>query len=341
MKQEKQWDTCFVMISPRSSRMRKKDLYSERAILSGKKISRYSFLWERNISMYGKKKRACSMKMKEPGSSEISAKMNIWEESEVKEGKIELTAAIDGLFKVKKEKLLAVNCLGEMMIACRHGNTPVKKGDKLAGMRVIPLVIEEEKMRKATEAAGEEPIFSIMPYKEKKVGIVTTGSEVYKGLIKDAFGPVLVEKMSEYPSRILGQKIVDDKMEHITQAVREFLDAGADLILCTGGMSVDPDDCTPGAIRNLGAEVISYGAPVLPGAMLLVAYYRNGDRVVPVVGLPGCVMYAKRTVFDLVLPRIMADDPITAKELALLGEGGLCLNCPVCTYPACGFGKGW
>ena len=171
-----------------------------------------------------------------------------------------------------------------MMIACRHGNTPVKKGDKLAGMRVIPLVIEEEKMRKATEAAGEEPIFSIMPYKEKKVGIVTTGSEVYKGLIKDAFGPVLVEKMSEYPSRILGQKIVDDKMEHITQAVREFLDVGADLILCTGGMSVDPDDCTPGAIRNLGAEVISYGAPVLPGAMLLVAYYRNGDRVVPVVG---------------------------------------------------------
>ena len=263
------------------------------------------------------------------------------EESEVKEGKIELTAAIDGLFKAKKEKLLAVNCLGEMMIACRHGNTPVKKGDKLAGMRVIPLVIEEEKMRKATEAAGEEPIFSIMPYKEKKVGIVTTGSEVYKGLIKDAFGPVLVEKMSEYPSRILGQKIVDDKIEHITQAVREFLDAGADLILCTGGMSVDPDDCTPGAIRNLGAEVISYGAPVLPGAMLLVAYYRNGDRVVPVVGLPGCVMYAKRTVFDLVLPRIMADDPITAKELALLGEGGLCLNCPVCTYPACGFGKGW
>ena len=263
------------------------------------------------------------------------------EESEIKEGKIELTASADGLFKIKKERLLAVNSLGEMMIACRHGNTPVKKGDKLAGMRVIPLVIEEENMKRARRAAGEEPIFSILPYKEKKVGIVTTGSEVYKGLIKDAFGPVLAEKMGEYPSRILGQKIVDDKKEHITEAIRKFLEEGADLILCTGGMSVDPDDCTPGAIQSLGAEVISYGAPVLPGAMLLVAYYREADRTVPILGLPGCVMYAKRTIFDLVLPRIMADDPITSEELALLGEGGLCLNCPVCIYPACGFGKGW
>ena len=232
MKQEKQWDTCFVMISPRSSRLRKKDLYSERAILSGKKISRYSFLWEKEHLYVWEKEKGMLHENEGARILRDICKNEYMEESEVKEGKIELTAAIDGLFKVKKEKLLAVNCLGEMMIACRHGNTPVKKGDKLAGMRVIPLVIEEEKMRKATEAAGEEPIFSIMPYKEKKVGIVTTGSEVYKGLIKDAFGPVLVEKMSEYPSRILGQKIVDDKMEHITQAVREFSGcrSGSDLM---------------------------------------------------------------------------------------------------------------
>ena len=111
------------------------------------------------------------------------------------------------------------------------------------------------------------------------------------------------------------------------------------MVLCTGGMSVDPDDRTPLAIKNTGARIVSYGAPVLPGAMFLLSYY--GEKQVPVLGLPGCVMYAKRTVFDLVLSRVLACDIVTADELAALGEGGLCLNCAVCTYPACGFGKGW
>ena len=259
--------------------------------------------------------------------------------SDVKEGKIELIADIDGLLKIRKENLLAVNSLGEMMIASIHGNFPVKKGDKLAGTRIIPLVIEKEKMEAARKAGGDKPIFDVLPFNKKKVGIVTTGSEVFKGRIKDTFGPVIKAKVAEYPSEVLGQTYVDDEKAHITEAILEQIKNGAELVICTGGMSVDPDDCTPGAIRDTGARIVTYGAPVLPGAMMLVSYYDAGDRIVPILGLPGCVMYAARTIFDLVLPRVMADDEITAEDIASLGEGGLCLNCDVCTFPKCGFGK--
>ena len=226
-----------------------------------------------------------------------------------------------------------------MMIASRHGDFPVKKGDKLAGTRIIPLVIEKEKMDRAVEAAGPEPIFSILPYHHKKVGIVTTGSEVKKGLIQDTFTPVLKEKLSEYPSEVIGQTTPGDDKAQITADIMEFINQGADMVVCSGGMSVDPDDRTPGGIRDTGARVVTYGAPVLPGAMLLIAYYEKEGKCIPILGLPGCVMYAKRTVFDLVLPRIMADDEIFPEEVAAYGEGGLCLSCKVCTFPNCGFGK--
>ncbi len=259
--------------------------------------------------------------------------------TDVSEGKIELIADCPGLLKIRRDALNAVNGLGEMMIASRHGDFPVKKGDKIAGTRIIPLVIEKEKMDRAVEAAGEEPIFSVLPFRQKKVGIVTTGSEVKKGLIKDTFTPVLREKLSEYPTEIIGQTLPGDDREQITSDILRFAEEGAGLIIASGGMSVDPDDRTPGAIRDTGAEIITYGAPVLPGAMLLIAYLNMNGRIIPVLGLPGCVMYAKRTVFDLILPRIMADDPIRREEIASLGEGGLCLNCSVCTFPDCGFGK--
>ena len=261
-------------------------------------------------------------------------------QSEVKEGKIELIAEIDGLLKIDVDKLRAVNSLGEMMIATRHTNTTVKKGDKLVGTRIIPLLIEQEKMEKAKEVAGDRPILSLIPFKKKKVGIVTTGNEVFYGRIKDTFGPVVAEKVKEFGADVIGQTIVNDDMEKITKAVEEFIEQGADMVLCTGGMSVDPDDKTPGAIKNTGARIVSYGAPVLPGAMMLLAYYEKDGREVPIVGLPGCVMYAKRTVFDLVLPRLMADDMVTSDDLAGLGLGGLCLSCDICTFPNCGFGKG-
>lgn len=259
--------------------------------------------------------------------------------TEIKEGKIEVVSKIDGILKIRRDALVAVNSLGEMMIASRHGDFPVKKGDKVAGTRIIPLVIEKEKMDAAEKVAGNLPIFDILPYQQKKVGIVTTGSEIKKGLIQDTFTPVLREKLSGFPTEVTGQVMPGDDKEEITKAILSFADAGADLIICTGGMSVDPDDRTPGGIRDTGAKIVTYGAPVLPGAMLLVAYLERNGRSIPVLGLPGCVMYAKRTVFDLILPRVMADDEIKAEEIARLGEGGLCLNCPVCTFPNCGFGK--
>ncbi len=265
---------------------------------------------------------------------------NDWmEESEIKEGKIELKAVCDGLLKVDADRLKQVNQFGQMMVATRHGNTWVKKGEKLAGMRIIPLVIEKEKMEAVQTQCGEQPILKLLPFVKKRVAILTTGNEVFYGRIKEQFIPTIQEKMSEFDTEIVYTEILPDHHEMITasilKAIREY---GAELVICTGGMSVDPDDRTPLAIRNTGAEIVSYGAPVLPGAMFLLSYYQEQ---IPVVGLPGCAMYSKRTIFDLVLPRLMADDRITAEELASLGEGGLCLNCDQCTYPNCGFGKGW
>lgn len=256
--------------------------------------------------------------------------------SDVKEGKIELIADIDGVLKIDVEKLNRINSLGEIMIASRHGNFPIKKGDKIAGTRVIPLVIHEDKMKAVEEIGGDEPIFQVRPYEKKKVGIVTTGSEVFKGRIQDTFTPVIWEKIAEYGIEEAEHILCDDDHVKITEAIMEMIARGCNMVICTGGMSVDPDDRTPLAIKNTGAEIVTYGAPVLPGAMFMLAYY---DSVIPVMGLPGCVMYAKRTIFDLVLPRIMTGEKLKVKDLNLLGQGGLCLSCPVCTFPNCGFGK--
>lgn len=256
--------------------------------------------------------------------------------TKVKEGKIELIADCDGLLKIDRKKLKAVNALGEMMIASRHGDFPVRAGDKIAGTRIIPLVIEKEKMERAKAAAGDAPIFQIKPFRHIRAGIVTTGNEVYSGRIPDTFTPVVEEKLAEYAAEIIGHEISNDEPELTAEKIRILLEKGADLILCTGGMSVDPDDKTPAAIRRMTSEVVTYGAPVLPGAMFLLAYTEQG---VPVLGLPGCVMYAGRTIFDLILPRIVAGEKLKKEDFEVLGEGGLCLSCPVCTFPNCGFGK--
>ncbi len=256
--------------------------------------------------------------------------------SEPSEGKIELTAQVDGLFTLDRQRLYAVNSLGEMMIATRHAG-PVKKGDKLAGMRVIPLVIEKEKMAEARETAGNPPLLTLTPYRALKVGLVTTGSEVYYGRIQDQFTPVIKAKLAEYGAEVTHHVLLPDDHAAVTEKIQEFLADGVDMVLCTGGMSVDPDDKTPLAIKNAGVNVVTYGAPVLPGAMFLLSYTDDGR---PVCGLPGCVMYAKRTIFDLVLPYLAAGVPVTREQIAAYGEGGLCLNCKVCTWPNCGFGKG-
>ncbi len=257
--------------------------------------------------------------------------------SEVKEGKIELFAACDGVLKIDIERLNKINCLDEIIIATRHNNTPIKNGDKLAGMRVIPLVVAEEKVSAAKKIAGEKNILKVLPYQNLKVGVVTTGNEVFHGRIKDTFTPVIVNKLKTYGLVMQEHLLVNDEPKNITKAIRDLIGSEMELIICTGGMSVDPDDMTPAAIKATGAEIVTYGVPVLPGAMFLLAYDKGK---LPIMGLPGCVMYAKTTIFDLIFPRIVAGEKINKLDLMGLGHGGLCLECTVCTYPACSFGKG-
>ena len=256
--------------------------------------------------------------------------------SEVKEGKIELKAACDGLFRVDSRRLIDVNTLEDIMIATRHGNTAVKKGDKLAGMRVIPLVIEEEKLKAAEATAGEEPLLELLPYVKKTAAIIATGSEVKKGLIQDTFTPVVRDKLAAYGIETISVTYSGDGVDNVAGAIAEARNTGADMILCTGGMSVDPDDNTPGGIKQSGARIVTYGAPVLPGAMFLLGYFEDGT---PIMGLPGCVMYAGATIFDLALPRIAAGVEMTKADFAVMGEGGLCLGCKPCHWPNCPFGK--
>ncbi len=256
--------------------------------------------------------------------------------TEPKEGKIELVAEYDGLCVIDEDRLLQVNMIDELIIATRNNRRPVKKGDIIAGVRVVPLVIDENKLIQAERVGQENKIISIQPFYPCKVGIITTGSEVYHGRIEDKFGPVVQQKIENYGCEMIRQIFVSDDADQIVQAVKDLIDGGSELILTTGGMSVDPDDVTPLGIRKTGAEVITYGAPVLPGAMLLVAYLGN----VPILGLPGCVMYSKTTVFDLVLPLILSRQKITRYMIVKLGIGGLCLKCDVCQYPACSFGTG-
>lgn len=256
--------------------------------------------------------------------------------SEVKEGKIELRADCDGLFRVNSERLIAVNSVDDIMIATRRGNTAVRKGDKLAGMRVIPLVIEEERLKEAEQAAGVKPLLELLPFQLKTAAIVITGSEVKRGLIQDTFTPVVEDKLSSYGIETIARTMSGDGVDNVAAGIAEMSAKKPDLIVCTGGMSVDPDDNTPGGIKASGAKIVTYGAPVLPGAMFLLGYFGNGT---PIMGLPGCVMYAGATIFDLVLPRVAAGVPVTRADIVALGEGGLCLGCKPCHWPNCPFGK--
>jgi hypothetical protein len=255
----------------------------------------------------------------------------------IREGKIELLAKHDGLFRVDGPRLLAINSLGEISLASRHNNTPVLKGEKLAGAKIVPLVIAKEKMAQAMALAGDTPIMELRPYRPLTAGLIITGREVSDGLIEDAFGPVVEAKLAAFGMTIQWREIVDDGKENIKLAIWRLRKAGAELILCTGGMSVDPDDQTPGAIADSGATPVCYGTPVMPGAMFMLAYFEDGT---PVLGLPGCVMFERRTVFDLVLPRLAAGVAMKPRDFAAMGQGGFCQHCGECRYPACAFGKG-
>lgn len=254
---------------------------------------------------------------------------------EIKEGKIDFFSAKQGVLKINKNSLLKLNMLGEIIVSTMHNNTPVKVGEKIGATRVIPLVINEGKIIEA-EKLIKEKIISVKEIKPKKAVLITTGNEIYKGRIKDAFLPVMKEKLEYYGGEIVKQVILPDDKDMIrTNILKSIDEEKADMIICTGGMSVDPDDVTPSAIKDCNGEIVTYGAPVLPGAMFLLAYYKD----TPILGVPSCAMYSKRTIFDLVLPRVLADERLSFEDIATYGNGGMCLNCGVCTFPHCSFGK--
>ncbi|MFV0440553.1 MAG: molybdopterin-binding protein [Lachnospirales bacterium] len=276
----------------------------------------------------------------ENDASEILANMCVSEnlrKGEVKEGKTDLFAEIDGLYKINSSIIKELNSIDEIIISTRHNNFPIKKDEKVLGTRIIPLVVTSEVMDKANSVYKGEPLCTLKPFTVRTCGVITTGREVFEGIIEDTFTPVIKAKLLEYGVEIIYHKTVTDDIAEIQKAIKEAKTKGVDMILCTGGMSVDPDDVTPTAIKESGANLVVYGTPVLPGAMLLLAYF---DDDTPVLGLPGCVMYSKRTVFDLVLPRVLARDIITKSDIDNLGIGGLCFDCPQCHFPNCSFGKG-
>ncbi len=253
------------------------------------------------------------------------------------EGKINFKAAEDGMLLVDVERLLEFNMLGEVMLATRHCFSLVERGETVAAGRAIPLVVSREVIDKA--ASIPEPgkgLIEVCPQKVSKGAVVVTGQEVFEGRIKDAFGPAMEKKFSEYGVECIYSAIAPDDVSVIAGHITKAADKGAQVILCTGGMSVDPDDVTRKAIRKAGAGSQVYGAPVIPGAMFMVS--RMGD--ITVLGIPACGMYFKTTVLDLVLPRVLHGLEIGRREIAALGHGGLCLGCKQCRYPVCPFGKG-
>jgi hypothetical protein len=259
-------------------------------------------------------------------------------QSEAVEGKIEISVEHDGLFRIDRERFNAVNSIADIVIAARRSNSPVRAGDKVAGMRVTPLFIDTERIAEAEKAAGNAPLFALLPYTLKTAAVIVTGSEVASGRIKDAFIPLVSEKLAAYGIAVVVKTIVGDGVDRIGAAIAGARTAKPDIIFCTGGMSVDPDDNTPGAIRQSGAEIVTYGVPVLPGSMFLLGYFGDG---VPVCGLPGGAVFKRKKggILDIVLPRLAAGVRMTKKDFALMGEGGYCLGCAECHYPVCPYGK--
>lgn len=269
-------------------------------------------------------------------SRELAGEGIVWKD-DPKEGKISLHAAQDGLLEINTVALANFNMIDEVMCATLHRHTLVKKGEQVAATRAIPLVMKREPIERAAAIAAESGgVVSVRPIRKARTGLVITGTEVFHGLIQDRFAPILTEKVEALGSQVAGIEFAPDDENFIRRAIGKHLDNGCDLLLLSGGMSVDPDDVTRKGIQKAGAKEMHYGSAALPGAMFLVAYIGN----VPLLGVPACGMYHRITVLDLMLPRILAGEQIGKKELALIGHGGLCRDCKQCTYPHCSFGKG-
>ncbi|MBW1767326.1 MAG: molybdopterin-binding protein [Deltaproteobacteria bacterium] len=252
------------------------------------------------------------------------------------EGKIAIRSAHRGLLKVDVAALTSFNLVPNISCASRHNNILVEEGETIAATRAIPLIIDDVSVREAEQVAKDaDGIFSVKRLSRPDTGLIITGNEVYSGKIKDKFAPLIRKKLDYFDCSLMESINLPDEKVRIVQGIRDLLEKGAELILVTGGMSVDPDDVSRMAIAEAGAEDILYGTPVLPGAMFL--YARLGD--VPVLGLPACVIFYRATVFDHIFPRVLAGERITREDLASMAHGGLCLNCDQCHYPVCPFGK--
>ena len=239
--------------------------------------------------------------------------------SSPREGKVELFAECDGLLSIDAQKLSILNSAEHVVISSQKNNIPVNAGEKVAAMRVVPLLIEQTRLT-ALQAVIAPPVFNVLPYQQMSAAILVTGSEILLGRITDTFSPVVLEKLTGFPVQTKIVRTVGDERETIKSAIIEAHQVGIDLIFCTGGMSVDPDDQTPAAIRDSGAKVVTYGTPVFPGAMFMLAYFEDGGAV---MGLPGGVMFAKKSILDLVLPRVVAGQKLTKSDFVDLAIGGL------------------
>ncbi len=251
------------------------------------------------------------------------------------EGKVLLMADTRGMLRVDTELLREINSIGDITISTLPDHYPVESGARLASMRIVPLVTKEEQIIAAERLCAQRKLLDLRPYAHKKIGVIITGSEVYSGRIKDKFEPVVRRKMESYPAEILGVTICDDDLDMIINSAKAYLAKGADFLIFTGGMSVDPDDLTPTAIRRLGAQVISHGVPSQPGNMTLVAYLSD----VAILGVPGAAISLPTTIFDVLLPQIFTGDKLTKDDLIRLGDGGLCQMCRACHFPNCTFGR--
>jgi molybdenum cofactor synthesis domain-containing protein len=257
--------------------------------------------------------------------------------TEPSEGKVNLVANHKGLLKINTEALFEINELDGMVLSTLHSDMLVDENTIAAAAKIIPLKIEKNKIAAMERICKKYyPVVEVVPLLHCKAGIVTTGNEIFYKRIPDRFGPVLIEKFKELGSEVIEQIFSMDDPNMIADSVNTLIEAGADMILVTGGMSVDPDDVTPTGVKMAGAQIESYGAPTMPGAMFLLSYIND----VPVLGLPGCVMYCKRTIFDLVVPRLAAGERLNRRDIIRFAHGGLCSNCKDCRYPNCGFGKG-
>jgi len=252
------------------------------------------------------------------------------------EGRVNLIASLNGLLKVNSAALKQINSVEDVVFATLHSNLSVCRNQPVGGTRITPLATSQENVHRVESICREHaPVIQVKALHSMRVGIVTTGSEVFNSRIEDKFGPVLHVKFAELGCPVLGQVFVSDDAAMTAHAILKFIAEGAELVAVTGGMSVDPDDRTPAAIRDTGARVVTYGAPVFPGAMFMLAYLGE----VPIIGLPGCVMYHRTSIFDLIVPRILAGETISRDDFIDLGYGGFCSGCATCTYPHCGFGK--